>query len=208
MRGVIWEVYPAVVSVFPTTEGYTSSCKDKASQKLRMDPNRNFLQLPKETNKNGDDSGAWTQPTKGSSRRKAEMKRKQRGETKRWEIENTNNSNKNNKSSTSCCCCSAANSGFCFYDSSCLKRLQTPFFSPSYWCFLLLEQRTRVECCSCTVALSRTGRLIGTEWRVLARSLHAGVTLWEEEEEEEERIGGRERAAVWDLIWRRNCRIL
>lgn len=27
-----------MVSVFPTTEGYTSSCKDKASQKLRMEP--------------------------------------------------------------------------------------------------------------------------------------------------------------------------
>lgn len=51
VRGVISEVYPAVVSVFPTTEGYTSSCKDKASQKLRMDPNRNYLQLPK-TKKN------------------------------------------------------------------------------------------------------------------------------------------------------------
>lgn len=45
--------------------------------------------------------------------------------------------------------------------------------------------------CSCTGALSRTGRLIGTEWRVLARSLHAG----EDEEEEEER---REGEAVWD----------
>lgn len=44
--GVISEFYPAVVSVFPATEGYTSSCKDKASQKkLRMDPNRNELQL-------------------------------------------------------------------------------------------------------------------------------------------------------------------
>lgn len=50
--GVISEFYPAVVSVFPATEGYTSSCKDKASQKkLRMDPNRNELQLPEKGKK-------------------------------------------------------------------------------------------------------------------------------------------------------------
>lgn len=52
------------------------------------------------------------------------------------------------------------------------------------------ERRMQAVCRSCA-ALSRTGRLIGTEWRVLARSLHAGVTLWEEEEEEEERTEGR-----------------
>lgn len=49
-------------------------------------------------------------------------------------------------------------------------------------------------CSCCTEALSQTGRLIGTEWRVLARSLHAGVTLLREEEEEERIEGsGKER---------------
>lgn len=32
VTGVIWELYPTVVSVFPTTEGYSASCKDKALQ--------------------------------------------------------------------------------------------------------------------------------------------------------------------------------
>lgn len=100
LRGVISEVYPAMVSVFPTTEGYTSSCKDKASQKLKMDPNRNYLQLPgktKETKKTETTRERKHNPRKGSSRRKAGMMRKQRRRTKKEKIENTNISIKNNK---------------------------------------------------------------------------------------------------------------
>lgn len=51
-------------------------------------------------------------------------------------------------------------------------------------------------CCSCTEALSQTGRLIGTEWREFwlgACMLESRFKREEEEEEEEERIEGREK---------------
>ena len=53
LSGGTSEHYPAVVSVSPL-QGYTSSCKDKASQKLRRGPNRNYLQLPKNIKKRTD----------------------------------------------------------------------------------------------------------------------------------------------------------
>lgn len=48
-EAVMWEVHAAAASAFPSTEGYTASCKDEASQKkVSMDPNRKDLQLPQE----------------------------------------------------------------------------------------------------------------------------------------------------------------
>lgn len=50
--GVTWERHPAVVSVFPATEGYTSSCKDKGlAKKLRMEPNGNLPTTSQKTRK-------------------------------------------------------------------------------------------------------------------------------------------------------------
>ena len=95
--------------------------------------------------------------------------------------------------------------GFDWMTAAAWSILQTPFlifisFKSKLFFFFFpapyltkTEQRKQEVSCSWTVALSQTGRLIGTEWRVLARSLHAGVTLWEEEEEERRRGRGRGR---------------
>lgn len=134
------------------------------------------------------------------------MARKQRRKTKLKEIEKTSNSNKNNnrnilgtplhrvvvqRQTLIFIFMTAAAWSVCRPPSKILfPSIRSFFFSffPAPY-LTKTEQRIQVVCCSCTVALSQTGRLIGTEWRVLARSLHAGVTLWEEEEEE--RLEGR-----------------
>lgn len=74
-----------------------------------------------------------------------------------------------------------------FDDSSCLKLLQTPFF-PWFGFLLLREQRTRVECCSCSSEPDRTVdrhrvESFGSELACWSHALRGRGREWEEERE-------------------------